>query len=102
MSQGCQILLLSSQRLSMVAPSGRRGEIKEKLLEFLDAVDEDFNRHHASAFVLDNTAERKHAFQVDAVVTTVRKYFNTFEHEGLIERTGNKSKYGAYFYRRTT
>lgn len=91
--------LEDSESMSKVI-SSRRGEIKEKLLEFLDAVDEDFNRHHASSFVLENTAPREHDFQVDAVVSTVRKYFNTFESQGLIERTGKKSRYGTYFYRR--
>jgi lipid A disaccharide synthetase len=92
--------LKDSEAMSKVI-SSRRGEIKEKLMEFLDAADEDFNRHHASSFVLENTAPREHDFQVDAVVATVRKYFNTFEHEGIIERTGKKSRYGTYFYRRT-
>lgn len=93
--------LEDSEAMSKVI-SSRRGEIKEKLLEFLDAVDEDFNRHHASSFVLENTAPRHHHFQIDAVVATVRKYFNTFEHEGRIERTGKKSQYGTYYYRRTS
>jgi hypothetical protein len=91
--------LEDSESMSKVI-SSRRGEVKEKLLEFLDAVSEDFNRHHASCFVLENTAPRPHDFQVDAVVSTVRKYFNTFESQGLIERTGKKSRYGTYFYRR--
>lgn len=92
--------LEGSEYMSKVI-STRRGEIKEKLMEFLGAVDEDFNRHHASSFVLENTAPRQYDFQVDAVVATVRKYFNTFESQGLIERTGKKSRYGTYFYRRT-
>ena len=78
------------------------GQIKEKLLQFVSEVDEDFNRLHASSYVLQNTNPREHDFQVEALLKTVRRYFRAFEKQGLIEKTGERSYRQLQYYRRAS
>jgi len=94
--------LQESEAMARIMRLRTHGEIKEKLLQFISEVDEDFNRIHASSFVLQNTRPREHDFQVEALLNTVRRYFRAFEKQGLIEKTGERSYHQFQYYRRAS